>query len=211
MLVLCQSWKKKGGGPSKLRNNVQVVGVVIYDTGTGQPTGGAFVGTQDEADSLKADLEAIFTPPNFEVRETNYWVELNKNTTAQILTAGISNGVLNFAFLSTKPVLKSWNSENPAFITSKRVNGDETAIVKPKTSGSGGGTATISLLSYLLLLLNTWGGGTRLKSGQFEVQPKPQRWIEWLQLLIQHYNRYTPTQIYAFLARVDFTGPTFKV
>jgi len=80
-----------------------------------------------------------------------------------------------------------------------------------KTGGSGGGTLTISLLSYLLLLLNTWQGGGRLKSGQFVVTPAPQRWQEWLTTLINHYGRYTPTQIYAFLAMVDFTGPTFKV
>ena len=85
---------------------------------------------------------------------------------------------------------------------------DKTASTK---TGGKGGTLNISLLEYLLLLLNTWSGGERLKSGQFLVQPAPQRWIEWLTLLISHYNRYTPTQIYGFLARVDFTAATFPV
>jgi hypothetical protein len=71
-----------------------------------------------------------------------------------------------------------------------------------KTSAGKAGTLKISLLSYLLLLLNTWQN----------VQPTaPKRWIDWLTLLISHYGRYTPTQIYGFLARVDFSGPTFKV
>ena len=72
-----------------------------------------------------------------------------------------------------------------------------------KTSAGKGGTLKISLLSYLLLLLNTWQTGA--------TGAVPQRWIEWLTLLISHYGRYTPTQIYGFLARVDFSGPTFKV
>jgi len=80
-------------------------------------------------------------------------------------------------------------------------------VEKPRggtKSGSGSsGTFKISLLSYLLLLLNTWQtGATGLV---------PQRWIEWLTLLISHYGRYTPTQIYGFLARVDFSAATFKV
>lgn len=91
---------------------------------------------------------------------------------------------------------------------------DTQTVEKPRggsRSGRGAGTIRISLKSYLLLLLNTWGGGVRYKSGQFLVQPAPQRWIEWLTLLINHYDRYTPSQIYGFLGRVDFTGPTFKV
>jgi len=72
-----------------------------------------------------------------------------------------------------------------------------------KTAAGKGGTLKISLLSYLLLLLNTWQTGA--------TGAVPQRWIEWLTLLISHYGRYTPTQIYGFLARVDFSGPTFKV
>jgi len=79
-------------------------------------------------------------------------------------------------------------------------------VEKPRggtTKGGGSGTFKISLLSYLLLLLNTWQtGATGLV---------PQRWIEWLTLLISHYGRYTPTQIYGFLGRVDFSAATFKV
>lgn len=82
-----------------------------------------------------------------------------------------------------------------------------------KTAGSGAGTFNISLKAYLLLLLATWQGvvtgtGGKMIPGTGNV---PQRWIEWLELLISHYDRYTPTQIYGFLARVDFSGATFKV
>jgi hypothetical protein len=83
---------------------------------------------------------------------------------------------------------------------------DTQTVEKPRggsSGGKGGGNIVISLKSYLLLLLNTWQSGV--------VGNVPQRWIEWLTLLISHYSRYTPTQIYGFLARVDFAGPTFKV
>ena len=87
-------------------------------------------------------------------------------------------------------------------------------VEKPRGGKAGGsGTQTISLLSYLLLLLTTWQGvpsgtGNKLIPGTGGV---PQRWIDWLMLLIAHYGRYSPTQIYAFLARVNFAGATFKV
>jgi hypothetical protein len=87
-------------------------------------------------------------------------------------------------------------------------------VEKPRGgSKSGGGTLTISLKSYLLLLLATWQGVASGTGGKVIVGTGgvPQRWIEWLTLLISHYDRYTPTQIYGFLARVDFAGPTFKV
>jgi len=71
-----------------------------------------------------------------------------------------------------------------------------------KTSAGKPGTLKISLLSYLLLLLNTWEN----------VKPfAPKRWTDWLTLLISHYGRYTPTQIYGFLGRVDWTAATFPV
>ena len=84
-----------------------------------------------------------------------------------------------------------------------QVKAAKIAAVTTKTSGGKGGTLKISLLSYLLLLLNTWQTGA---TGNV-----PQRWQEWLALLISHYGRYTPSQIYGFLARGDFAGPTFKV
>ena len=77
-----------------------------------------------------------------------------------------------------------------------------------KSSGSGGGTLTISLKSYLLLLLDTWQGsgqaqqlGTKQQFAQV-----PQRWIDWLTLLIKRYDRYSPTQIYGWLAQIDFAA-----
>jgi hypothetical protein len=72
-----------------------------------------------------------------------------------------------------------------------------------KTSSGRSGTLRITLHSYLLLLLNTWQTGVN--------GVVPQRWIEWLTLLINHYTRYTPAQIYGFLARVNFADATFKV
>jgi hypothetical protein len=88
-------------------------------------------------------------------------------------------------------------------------------VEKPRggKAGGGGGTFKISLLSYLLLLLQTWQGVKSGTGGKFIAGTGnvPQRWIEWLTTLINHYGRYTPTQIYGFLARVDFTKATFKV
>jgi len=83
-------------------------------------------------------------------------------------------------------------------------------VEKPRGSTSRAGGQRISLLNYLILLEKTWEQGfqTGTKRGFVSV---PQRWIDWLKLLILHYSRYTPAQIYAFLARVDFAGPTFKV
>jgi len=82
---------------------------------------------------------------------------------------------------------------------------------KPKggTKGSGG-TFNISLANYLNLLIATWAGGMRLKSGQFLVAPAPQIWQEWLIKLLDLYDRgrLSPTQVYGFLALVDWTeGP----
>lgn len=92
---------------------------------------------------------------------------------------------------------------------------NETLTTPPKQKGSKGkgGTLQISLLSYLLLLLQTWQGVPSGTGGKFipGTGNVPARWIDWLTLLISHYGRYTPTQIYGFLARVDFAGPTFKV
>ncbi len=87
-------------------------------------------------------------------------------------------------------------------------------VEKPRGGSSkGGGTLKISLLSYLLLLLQTWQGVPSGTGGKFipGTGGVPQRWLDWLTTLINHYGRYTPTQIYGFLARVDFSGPTFKV
>jgi len=84
---------------------------------------------------------------------------------------------------------------------------------KQKSSKGKGGTLQISLLSYLLLLLQTWQGVPSGTGGKFipGTGNVPARWLDWLTVLISHYGRYTPTQIYGFLARVDFSGPTFKV
>lgn len=84
--------------------------------------------------------------------------------------------------------------------------------VSSRRRGQGGGFR-ITLLNYLIMLLNTWSGvasgpGGKLIPGTGGV---PKRWIDWLTLLISHYNRYTPTQIYGFLARVDYSAATFKV
>ena len=90
---------------------------------------------------------------------------------------------------------------------------DTQTVEKPRIKAGGAGSLQITLKSYLLLLLQTWQGvksgvGGKNVAGTGNV---PQRWIEWLTLLINHYSRYTPSQIYGFLARVDFAGPTFKV
>jgi len=166
--------------------------------------GGAFVSDKDEADSLQADLAAIYTPPNFDVREVNYWVEMNKNILCQILTTGVANGVLNFAFLQTTPDLaRKWSTKDATFVTSPRVDGKEPST-KAATSSGKGGTIQISLKSYLLLLLNTWQTVGIGAQGRFS--QVPQRWIDWLTLLISRYDRYTPSQIYGFLGQIDFSA-----
>lgn len=71
------------------------------------------------------------------------------------------------------------------------------------TKKAKAGTQDMSLLSYLIRLHDTWLTGT---NGTI-----PPRWIEWLELLIVHYSRYTPTQIYGFLNRVVFSSKTFRV
>jgi hypothetical protein len=83
---------------------------------------------------------------------------------------------------------------------------------KPKPKGKGG-QLNVSLRTYLILLLETWQGvftgpGGKLIPGTGGV---PQRWLEWLTQLISHFDRYSPTQIYGFLARVNFADATFKV
>ena len=77
---------------------------------------------------------------------------------------------------------------------------------KPSKTSAKAGTQGMTLLTYLKQLLFTW---QHPELTGLEVVP--QRWLEWLQLLIDHYARYSPTEIYAFLGRIDFTKPTFKV
>jgi len=77
---------------------------------------------------------------------------------------------------------------------------------KPSKTRAKAGVQEMTLLTYLKQLLFTWQHPEL--TGLATV---PQRWLEWLQLLIHHYARYSPTEIYAFLNRVDFTKGTFKV
>jgi hypothetical protein len=189
-----------------MRNYVQTIGTVVYDTATAQPITYIFSATQAQADQAAIDLGNLYTPPNFEIREAPYWIELNKNTVATLATSGV--GILNFSFVSTTPPAKNWNSKNAGFVISPRINGTAPAIVKP---GKGkGGTQELSLLDYLRRLFVTWVNGIPTANPLRPIRV-PSRWIDWLKALIDHYSRYTPSQIYGFLARVDFSSKTFRV
>ena len=170
-----------------------------------------FFQTRDACDNFIADNPV--SPGGGKLSATlPIWFRLDK---------AITLGYINAAALTNlgtadSPIFSG--SKQMIYFESPRKFGVNSLEEKRASVGAGdsgasgrGGTLNISLKGYLLLLLNTWGGGVRLKSGQFLVQPAPQRWIEWLTLLISHFDRYTATQIYGLLARVDFTGPTFKV
>src|SRR5438270_477625 len=141
-----------------MRNYVNLIGVIVRDVPTQNPVTGGFVSTKDDADSLQADLEAIYTPPNFEVAQTVYWMELNKNLVAQILTIGIPQGLLNLPALQTKSPEKTWNAKNPAFVVSKLVDGDTPAVpgVTIARRKSPAKSLKVSIALYLTLLYQTY-------------------------------------------------------
>jgi len=118
------------------------------------PAAGAFVGTQDDANNLQATLSGIYTPPNFDVAQTVYWCELNKNTVAQILTSAIPQGALNYGFLQTSSPQDKWKSTDATFVVTDRIDGKAPAIVKPKPGPKG--KINLSLVLYLTLLWQTY-------------------------------------------------------
>ena len=171
-----------------------------------------FCFTEAAAAESLANMQATFVGSQYGFNSGKAFIKMNKANTCQMAN---SSGSLWFVtpdlFAETNLIVfgetprDTWNSKDPEFTNL----GDESATgYSSKTvSGSGatkgkGGTLKISLLSYLLLLLNTWQN----------VSPQaPKRWVDWLTTLINHYTRYTPTQIYGFLARVDFSQNTFPV
>jgi len=186
--------------------------VLNYQTffmATGQYFGSSFTQlflTRDDMDAWVFAAGANFDPgPQY---QGQVWILMNKTNVQTIANQAFANQVTipgsNVTDLlqnvgSPKSV---WKGSAPAFVNLEKESATGTGK-KPSTGKGGSGTSKITLLSYLLLLLNTWQTGA---AGNV-----PQRWIEWLTLLISHYGRYTPTQIYGFLGRVDFSAATFKV
>jgi hypothetical protein len=68
---------------------------------------------------------------------------------------------------------------------------------KPSRKSSKAGTQSMSLLTYLGLLVDSW-----------QRDSEPKRWIDWLTTLTLLYQKGTvsPTQVYGFLAKVDFSS-----
>ena len=186
---------------------------------TGQYFGSSFTQlflTRDDMDAWVAAAGANFDPgPQY---QGQVWILMNKTNVQTIANQAFANQVTipgsNVTDLlqnvgSPKSV---WKGSAPAFVNLEKESATGTGK-KPSTAKGGSGTSKITLLSYLLLLLNTWQGVPSGTGGKFVAGTGnvPKRWIDWLTLLISHYGRYTPMQIYGFLARVDFSGPTFKV
>ena len=176
---------------------------------TGQYFGSSFTQlflTKADMDAWVAAAGADFVPnPSY---QGQVWLLMNKTNVQTIANQAFANQV-TFPGSSVTDLLQNisspknaWKNSSPAFVNLEKESATGSGK-KPSSGGKSSGTLEISLLSYLLLLLNTWQTGA---TGSV-----PQRWIEWLTLLISHYGRYTPTQIYGFLARVDFAAPTFKV
>ena len=83
------------------------------------------------------------------MQEITYWAQLNKNVVAQILTTGIPNGVLNLPILSTKPPDPEWNTDNPAFITAKKLDGSSPHFAKPGAAGKIDASGAAILLDFV--------------------------------------------------------------
>jgi hypothetical protein len=176
------------------------------------PTASVWI-TGTSIDDLSSQIVATVVEMGFisivDVEDLGVWYfPLDKTNLSRIWNHAVIGFPLAGPIYAADPPKENANSFQPMKNTPRKGWVDAAGVGRgvpgsdaPKTTGTGGGTLQITLRSYLLLLLNTWQ----------TLGNVPQRWIEWLTLLISHYSRYTPTQIYGFLARVDFAGRTFKV
>ena len=187
-------------------NYIKMFGTLVSFSGAEQAFN--FDYTEEDADVTMEGFRAFYTPNDtFQFfGPAACYLKLNKSNFGQILNAARSlgfQGLVDLKFMTIDDSPRGdWNSNQKDFHSLAKESASKTPN-KPQSKAQKGGSATITLLNYLLLLQNTWKTGA---TGQV-----PQRWQEWLALLISHFGRYTPTQIYAFLARVDFSAATFAV
>jgi hypothetical protein len=185
-----------------VRSVVNFILVQVFDSAHTFFIDFGFVNDQADADLFTASRIIIYPPPAWEIVRKPVWLELNKNTAGAILNVSAAlNDPSTRSFILDAPP-ERWGMRDSAFKVAERTDGTLPGTKPGKSATPSSGSVQIPLKSYLILLLNTWQN----------VKPTaPQRWIEWLTVLIAHYSRYTPTQIYGFLGQVDFSAKTFKV
>jgi len=134
-----------------------------------------------------------FTYPN--ERRKIYWL-LDKNTIVTLLQ---NSPVFFYITSQDPPDIQPFRAQ--IGVSPRKTWKPSQDIRRPRHRNQSG---TISLLTYLRLLLDTWrlGFNNGIQTGI------PQRWLEWLQLLIERFDRSTPVQIYQFLGQVDFAAKT---
>ncbi len=176
-----------------MRNYVQVIAVIARDTATLLPAAGAFVGTQDDANNLQATLSGIYTPPNFDVTQTVYWCELNKNTVAQILTLfTIGTGILNADPLSFIQNSATSPRDDPDWPSS---DGPRTSTGKVPSAKGPKGHINLSLALYLTLLWQTYLS-ERKYSVANQVLTELNLWMN---------NKVTQAEVLDFLSKLPAT------
>jgi|SRR6267154_3064436 len=180
-----------------MRNYVQLVFAGVADAADNFAVYGWQEDNQQAADFLAAVFPG-YDPTLFHtVQESWYW-KLSKFELQTMLN--LTPPVVRTFMESETP--KNWNSNNPAFSVSPRVDGSLPAT-KPVSARNKGGRISMSLLDYLERLLVTWSTpGLPPPAVQ-----APQRWLERLRAIIDSYSagKITPTQVYAFLNDVDFS------
>ena len=188
-----------------MRNYIQLVFAAVADDATN--TISVYGWFQDEklATEFLAAVFPGFDPTLNHTILENWYIALNKFQLLNVLN--FTPPVVRTAFMSqTAP--KNWNSNNKAFSISPRIDGSIPAT-KPVSQKSKGGTISMSLLTYLKLLLRTWS----TPGLPPPAVTAPQRWNQWLARLIDDYvaGKLTVTQVYALLNGVVFSAKVSKI
>jgi hypothetical protein len=186
-----------------MRNYIKLFsGIVTYSTGSSGPFEAPTIG-QTEEDCIESMQEiadqlsgAGFTIDSQIVTGSSFFL-MDKDRVAQLLGVYValtdSLSFLNPPYSDVTSPIKQmdWPSNDGARYT-KTGSGR-----KSRAANQG-----MSLFGYLDRLVAKW-----------QADNEPQRWIQWLARLRDIYQRgkLTPSQVYAFLFKVDFAAQTPKL
>jgi hypothetical protein len=186
-----------------MRNYIKLFsGVVTYHSGFGGPFESPTIGQteQDCKDSMQEIADQLtgsgFVVDSQIVSGSSFFL-MDKERVAQLLGVYValtdSLSFLNPPYSDVESPIKQmdWGNNDGNRYT-------KTGSGRKSQAGNQG----MSLFGYLDRLVAKW-----------QADNEPKRWIEWLARLRDIYQRgkITPTQVYAFLFKVDFAASTPKL